>query len=49
MAVVGEPVGVVSAGVGIGFLWHPAKIAVALMSTRHSFREVRFIEGTRQE
>jgi hypothetical protein len=49
MALVGEPVGVVSAGVGIGFLGHPAKITVALMSTRHSFREVRFIECTRQE
>jgi hypothetical protein len=43
------PVGVVSAGVGRGLLVHPVKINAALMSARHNFLEIEFIEGTRQE
>jgi hypothetical protein len=42
-------VAVVSTGVGRGFLVHPAKITVMLMSVKHSFREIKFIDGTRQE
>jgi hypothetical protein len=41
-----EPMAEVSAGVGRGFLVHPAKITKALTIARHSFREIRFIEGT---
>jgi hypothetical protein len=44
-----EPIGEVSTGVGRGFLVHPAKITAALTITRHSLREIWFIEGTRQE
>jgi hypothetical protein len=44
-----EPMAEVSAGVGRGFLVHPAKITAALTITRHSLREIWFIEGTRQE
>jgi hypothetical protein len=43
------PVTVVSAGVGRGFLVHPAKITAMLRSAKHSFREIEFMYDARSE